>query len=432
MRVYPTAARVAAAALLSLVSVSGQDVYDVVIVGSGPGGLVAAEYLSRDPTVSVLILEAGLPSLQATGGTDVPAYAKAKGWTQYDVPGEYDNAVYKTVNEKYRVDWINGPYMWLGKLEGYNIVASALRLDGYSERTINDRNARNSKSKTFGHAPFTVKDGLRDAPAKSFWNKMKARPNVKLVTSAMNLFDTNTVFASFTHKDMKSFQYKTYPTWAIDQYMSKGQTGPWASFGPTMIGYENYAVNGRMYEFQTTVLTNGFTDFYSVPNALTVAIYVNNPESRDRSFFTPDGKWNGFTGSLYMATKNDLAAMQSYASKVVDLMRAKGATFISAANGQSTADWVNAHRGWITHHFGGSCYVSGDAGDSKRCADEKMRVVGTKNVFVADASAMRDGTVNPYAFIMYTGREAASQVQAHLGSSAPSSPSAAPPLGPLL
>ncbi|GAB9472394.1 hypothetical protein Gpo141_00009573, partial [Globisporangium polare] len=39
------------------------------------------------------------------------------------------------------------------------------------------------------------------------------------------------------------------------------------------------------------------------------------------------------------------------------------------------------------------------------------RVIGTKNIFVADASAMRDGTVNPYGFIMYTGRETAGQVK---------------------
>ncbi|GAB9472937.1 Carbohydrate-binding protein, partial [Globisporangium polare] len=44
------------------------------------------------------------------------------------------------------------------------------------------------------------------------------------------------------------------------------------------------------------------------------------------------------------------------------------------------------------------------------------RVIGTKNIFVADASAMRDGTVNPYGFVMYVGREAASQVKDYVGS----------------
>ncbi|GAB9477379.1 Carbohydrate-binding protein, partial [Globisporangium polare] len=538
MRVYPSFCSVAIAALLSLTtsSVTAQQAYDVIVVGSGPGGLVAAEYLSRDPTISVLVLEAGLPSLQATGGADVPDYAKGTGLTQYDVPGEYENAIYNNANQRYRVDWIAESWMWLGKLvggcssinaqlyfrtpdsyvtnmkwpfapdhvsalmdeneqtitatdkpspdgnwylqEGYNIVGNAFRKGGYTEKTINSVDGRNNKDKIFGHPPFTVKNGQRDAPAKSFWNKMKTRSNVKLVTSAMvtyvkqfqgqatgvvynsnvdvsltsrgaiimaagalstpkvliqsgigpsdqlnllnarsdfpgvkktsnggwvvnrnvgqNLFDTNVVFASFMHPDMKSFQYTAYPSWALNQYMTQGQTGPWASFGPTLIGYENYQVNGRMYEFQTTVLTHGFSEYASVPNSFTTSLYVNNPESRDHSYFSADGVWHGFTGTLYMATPNDLAAMQSYASKVVDMLKANGATFLSASNGQSVGDWVSSHRDWITHHFGGSCYVSSDASDSKRCADEKMRVIGTKNIFVADASAMRDGTVNPY------------------------------------
>ncbi|KAF1332841.1 Carbohydrate-binding protein, partial [Globisporangium splendens] len=449
MRVYPRIWSAAcAAAIWSLVAhvTVAQQMFDVVVIGSGPGGLVAAEYLSRDPSVSVLILEAGLPSLQATGGTDSPDYAKSRGWTKFDIPGEYDVTIYNPENEKYRVDWITGPYMWLGKLVGGcssinaqlyfrtpdSIVAKAFRNNGYSEKTINDAAARNAKHETFGHAPFTVRNGLRDSPANSFWNKMKTRPNVQLRTQAMvshikqsqgkamgvvyntnvevalttrgavimaagalgtpkvliqsgigssnqldllnarsdfpgvkqsngrwvinpnvgqNLFDTNVVFATFTHPDMKPFQYKTRPSWAIDQYLNHGQTGGWASFGPTLIGYENYAVNGRMYEFQTTVLTNGFTDYYSLPNAFTTSF------------------------SAHFGTANDLAAMQPYATKVVDMMKANAV-----------------------------------------CADAKLRVLDTNNIFVADASAMRDGTVNPYGFIMYIGREAAGQVKEFVAS----------------
>ncbi|KAG6958653.1 hypothetical protein JG688_00010418, partial [Phytophthora aleatoria] len=440
-----------------------------------------------------------------TGGTDSPDYAQGRGLTKFDIPGEYDNIIYNGANEQYRVEWISDAYMWLGKLvggcssinaalyfrppdsfvtntqwpfsaaqmvakmneneqlhghtdrpssdgtwytqEGYSIVSRALLARGYAERTINDAAARNSKSKTFGHAPFTFKNGKRDTPATAFWGQMSGRSNVLIqsgvgpssqlnllngrngfpgvsqaagwVTNAnvgRNLFDTNVVFASFSHPQMSSFQYKNKPSWAINQYMNQGFTGPWSSSGPTLVSYENYDVQGRTYEFQSTALTNGFGEFYSRSNAFTLALYVNNPESRAASGFDGNTNWKAFNeGTPYFGTSRDLAALQSYAQRTVSAMVAQGATFLSAGSDDtSVTNWVAANRGLITHHFGGSCYASSNSGDTKRCADEKLRVIGMSNVFVADGSAMRDGTVNPYGFIMYIGREAADQAKAYI------------------
>ncbi|EGZ26185.1 hypothetical protein PHYSODRAFT_482381 [Phytophthora sojae] len=546
-----------ACALLAFASsslvVDAQSTYDAIVVGSGPGGLAAAEFLSRDPSVSVLIVEAGPKSLAATGGTVSPDYATGKGLATFDIPGEYEGTIYNSKYSQYRVDWVSDTYLWLGKLvggcssinaalyfrppneyvtnmqwpftaesmvakmdeneklqghtdkpstdgqwytqEGYKVVAKAFLAQGYTEKTLNDVAARNNKHKTFGHAPFAFKNGRRNTPANSFWGAMSKRPNVKLVTDTKvdyvlhsagkatgvvygankaqlskrgtvimaagalgtpkvliqsgigpadqlsllkgnsnftglsqgelitnpyvgrNLFDTNVVFASFSHPDMKTFRYTDHPSWAIDQYMNKNATGPWSSSGPVLIGYENFNVQGRAYDFQTTVLTHGFGEFSKRDDALTIALYVNNPEGRAASGFDGNGAWHAFKeGTPFFGTNRDLVAMQQYAQHVVSAMTAQGATFLSGgSDAAGVAKWVAANAGQATQHFGGSCFASTDASSgSKRCADNKLRVLGTSNIFVADASAMRDGTVNPFGFITYIGREAGGQAASYI------------------
>ncbi|OQS00119.1 carbohydrate-binding protein [Thraustotheca clavata] len=94
--------------------------FDVVKIGSGPGGLVAGEYLSRNAFISVLILEGGGPSLAATGGTNIPSYAKSEQLTRFDIPGEYSKVAFSGDN-KYcmKSDWIASPQnLYLRKVVG--------------------------------------------------------------------------------------------------------------------------------------------------------------------------------------------------------------------------------------------------------------------------------------------------------------------------
>ncbi|KAE9049292.1 hypothetical protein PR003_g1701 [Phytophthora rubi] len=535
--------------------VLGSDAFDVIVVGSGPGGLVAAEYLTRQSDISVLLLEAGNVSLQNTGGTDVLSYSASEGWTKFDIPGEFDNTIYNSENEEYRADWINLPSVWLGKLlggcssinavqyfrtpdsyltkatwpfsadvvnsgfdaieelspytetpsadgefyllEAFDIVSSALEGAGYAFKTLNDEEARNSKNNTYGHPPYTIKGGLRNSPAKTFYSEMESRGNFKLLVNSKALyiqqtqgnatgvvyqneagdtvevsltergvvvvaagalatpqllmqsgigpqdqlealaaagsfdgvsdqdtwvvneavgksvFDAAVVYASFTKAGMVPFLNTKRPEDAIAQFV-KNQTGPWAIPGPVLTAYETMEISGREYELQTTVLPHGFGDSYEAEEAYTLALLVNNPESRD--YISVDG--NAFNvatnGSWYLSTSGDVEAMETYAAKMISTMKDAGSVFLGDASGNGDVDissWVSDNAGSVSHHFGGSCYTAADdADDASRCTDASFRVIGTQNVYISDASLMKEGTVNPYAFVMYIGHQAAKNV----------------------
>lgn len=53
--------------------------YDYIVVGGGTSGLVVANRLSEDPSVSVLVIEKGASVLTNVNVTDVNGYGKAFG-----------------------------------------------------------------------------------------------------------------------------------------------------------------------------------------------------------------------------------------------------------------------------------------------------------------------------------------------------------------
>lgn len=62
--------------------------YDVIVVGSGPAGLIIADRMS-EAGKKTLLLEQGGPSYYITGGRERPGWLEGSELSRVDVPGLY-------------------------------------------------------------------------------------------------------------------------------------------------------------------------------------------------------------------------------------------------------------------------------------------------------------------------------------------------------
>ncbi|TRM59052.1 cellobiose dehydrogenase [Schizophyllum amplum] len=214
---------------------------DYIVVGAGPGGIIAADRLS-EAGKDVLLLERGGPSTGETGGTYTAPWAAGSGLTKFDIPGlfetlfndansfwwckdvttfagclvgggtEVNGALYwyptdldfSTANG-WPSDWTNhNPYT--NKLKQrlpstdapstdgkryltqvYDVVGELLKPLGFRSITINDD--PNSKDHVYGYSAFDFLDGKRAGPVATYLQTALERENFKLLTytNALNV-----------------------------------------------------------------------------------------------------------------------------------------------------------------------------------------------------------------------------------------------------
>ncbi|QRV79035.1 GMC oxidoreductase [Ceratobasidium sp. AG-Ba] len=207
--------------------------YDYIVVGAGPTGIVVADRLSESGK-QVLLIERGGPSTAQTGGTDVPPWANGTQLTRFDIPALYEG-MYQG-NDRY---WwcddmdplagclvggcsaINGMLYWyptdfeystsngwpsgwqsvsayMDKLKArlpstnnpskdgnfylnqvYEVLGSMLDKQGYTGIVANDQ--RNNKDRVYSHTNYYIQNATRTGPMDTYLKTAKARPNFTLL-----------------------------------------------------------------------------------------------------------------------------------------------------------------------------------------------------------------------------------------------------------
>ncbi|KAF1914476.1 hypothetical protein BDU57DRAFT_519493 [Ampelomyces quisqualis] len=220
------------------------DTWDVIIVGSGPAGIVVADRMS-EAGKKTLLLEQGGPSYHITGGIAGPSWLNGSDLSRVDVPGLYKSifsipdgnltCASDVVNafqgctiggntainaglffQPPASDWDRYfPEGWknddmqsaINKVRskqpstdnpskdgqrylqsGYEVAKQWLVYGaGYTEVGLNDEPENHTKTKKFGHPVYNYEDGQRSGPVKTYLQSALKRDNFSFKTGARAL-----------------------------------------------------------------------------------------------------------------------------------------------------------------------------------------------------------------------------------------------------
>ncbi|KAF8908090.1 hypothetical protein CPB84DRAFT_1674456 [Gymnopilus junonius] len=205
--------------------------YDYIVVGAGPGGLIAADRLS-EAGKKVLLIERGGPSLGWTGGTYQAPWLEGTNFTKFDIPGLFESMFTDSNDFWWCKDIttfagcllgggtaVNGALYWLptthdfsaaagwpaswanadpytaklsARLPGtdnpstdgkryleqsFNVMTQLLTPQGYTNITINSN--PNFKDHAYGYSAFSFMNGRRAGPIATYYKTAIARSNLK-------------------------------------------------------------------------------------------------------------------------------------------------------------------------------------------------------------------------------------------------------------
>ncbi|KAI0646211.1 cellobiose dehydrogenase [Trametes meyenii] len=221
--------------------------FDYIVVGAGPGGIIAADRLS-EAGKKVLLLERGGPSTAETGGTYDAPWAKSANLTKFDVPGLFETLFTDT-----------SPFWWCKDTNFFAgcILGGGTTINGalYWYPNDHDFSTDNGWPSSWGnHAPYTNKLKQR-LPSTDHPSQDGKRYLEESATVVQQLLQSQG-YSQITINDNPSSKDHIFGFSAFD-FLNGQRAGPVATYFQTALQRQNFVYKDHVYVSQ--VIRNGST-----------------------------------------------------------------------------------------------------------------------------------------------------------------------------